>query len=306
MGIQSDYVVNEDGSVTKVNGNKTNYSENNNFGNSSGKNGCFWTIIIVIVIVIGIIVAIHKSSKTSAAPDDTFIGADSLVVDVDTAVVDADEPISTTYLDVSDDEIFMDADGGDKDITVSTDGDWNIDVNVADWGHLTKYSNSVTLTLDRNTSTSSRRDYFVLKSGSYTKRVNITQYGNTTPSGNITRVWVEHNVYNNGVKGMKIHASYEVENMKGETVYMYTYYYYGDNRTPLKNSSGNNLSISSSGVAPYDNTTFNDSWHFMSYSSLNMQPGYGSIDLSFDVAIKDENGEQLDRNENNRFTLNEN
>ena len=64
--------------------------------------------------------------------------------------------------------------------------------------------------------------------------------------------------------------------------------------------------MSSSGVAPYESTTFNDTWHFIPYTNLNMQPGYGSIDLSFDVVIKDGNGNQLDRDENNRFTLNEN
>lgn len=306
MSNNSGYRVNEDGSVTKIN--SGGFSGGNNGGNNSGgssdNGGCIWFIIIAVVI--GIIVAISNSGSSDS---DNYV-VDSAVVEevvVEEAVpaVEVYTP-STTYLNVSDDDIYIGADGGSQDITVYTDGDWYIDVNVASWGHLYKYSNSVTLRIEPNSSSSSRTDYFVLKSGDYTKRINITQYGNNKPSGSITRVWVDHNVYNNGVKGMKIHASYDVENMKDKYVYMYTYFYYGDNSTPLKNPYGNHLSMNSSGVAPYESTTFNDTWHFIPYTNLNMQPGYGSIDLSFDVVINDGNGNQLDRNENNQFTLSEN
>ncbi|MCM1139042.1 MAG: BACON domain-containing protein [Muribaculum sp.] len=298
----SGYRVNEDGSVTKINSGGSNNT--NNSGGSSDNSGCIWFIIIAVVI--GIIVAIANSNSGSSNQtyDDTSVVEEVVVVEepVEEIVVAP----STTYLRVSDDDIVMNASGGSEDITIYTDGDWYIDVNVASWGHLTTYSNSVVLRLDANTTRSTRTDYFIIKSGSYTKRVNITQFGNTSPSGNITRVWVEHNVYYNGAKGMKIHASYDVENMKDKSVYMYTYFYYGDNSTPLKNPYGNNLSMSSSGIAPYENTTFNDTWHFIPYTNLNMQPGYGSIDLSFDVSIKDGSGNQLDRDENNQFTLSEN
>lgn len=299
----SGYRVNEDGSVTKINSSGSNNNSNNS-GGSSDNSGCVWFIIIAVVI--GIIVAIANSNSGSSneAYDDTAVVEE--VVAVEEPVEEVVAIPSTTYLRVSDDDIVMNADGGSEDITIYTDGAWYIDVNVASWGHLTKYSDSVVLRLDANTSRSTRTDYFIIKSGSYTKKVNITQYGNTSPSGNITRVWVEHNVYYNGAKGMKIHASYDVENMKDKYVHMYTYYYYGDNSTPLKNPYGNNLSMSSSSIAPYESTTFNDTWHFIPYTNLNMQPGYGSIDLSFDVSIKDGSGNQLDRDENNRFTLSEN
>ena len=206
----SGYRVNEDGSVTKINSGGSNNT--NNSGGSSDNSGCIWFIIIAVVI--GIIVAIANSNSGSSNQtyDDTSVVEEVVVVEepVEEIVVAP----STTYLRVSDDDIVMNASGGSEDITIYTDGDWYIDVNVASWGHLTTYSNSVVLRLDANTTRSTRTDYFIIKSGSYTKRVNITQFGNTSPSGNITRVWVEHNVYYNGAKGMKIHASYDVENMK--------------------------------------------------------------------------------------------
>lgn len=305
MAANGGYKVNEDGSVTRIDGGGSN-NKGNNSGGSSNNSGCVWFIIIAVVIGI-IIAAVNSGSSDSSDYASDTVAVEEVAVAVEEApAVEEEYASSTTYLRVSDDDIYIDATGGSRDISVYTDGDWYIDVNTADWGHLSKYSNSLTLRIDNNSSSSSRTDYFILKSGDYTKRINITQYGNTNPSGDITRVWVEHNVFYNGAKGMKIHVSYDVVNMKDKYVYLYTYYYYSDNSTPLMNSYGSNLSISSSGVAPYESTTFNDSWHFMPYTNLNMQPGYGSIDLSFDVVIKDGNGNQLDRNENNRFTLTEN
>lgn len=312
MAANGGYRVNEDGSVTRIDGggnnNSGNNRPNNNSGGGSDNSGCIWGIIIAVVI--GVIIAIANSgssdSSNSSNNDYDTVEAVEVVEVEEVPVVEEVYTPTTTYLRVSDDDIYISADGGSRDITVYTDGDWYVDVDVASWGHLTKYSDSVTLRVDRNSSSSSRTDYFILKSGNYTKRINITQSGNNTPSGDITRVWVDHNVYHNGAKGMKIHASYDVVNMKDKYVYMYTFFYYGDNSTPLKNPYGNHLSMSSSNIAPYESTTFNDTWHFIPYTNLNMQPGYESIDLSFDVVIKDSNGNQLDRDENNRFTLTEN
>lgn len=312
MDTNSGYRVNDDGSVTRIDSSTNSCQGNNNSGGgSSNNNGCvWWTIVAIIAVLIIVFSNINSSDQTDVSDSVDSVEIDNPIVVEETDAVATveldDDPPEATYLSVSNDEIYIDADGESTEIEVSTDGEWYIDVDVAGWGHLTKYSNSLTLRIDPNPSSSSRTDYFIIKSGDYTKRINIKQYGNTTPSGDITRVWVDHNVYYNGAKGMKIHASYDVVNMKDKNVYMYTYFYYGDNSTPLKNPYGNHLSMSSSGLAPYESTTFNDTWHFIPYTNLNMQPGYGSIDLSFDVVIKDGNGTQLDRDENNRFTLNEN
>ena len=300
MAYNSGYKVNEDGSVTRTNSGGTGNNSGNNSGGSSDNSGCGW--FIGIAVLIGIIFYTVKSNDDS----DNEVSQVDTVETVEEVPVVAVETPSATYLNVSDNNLVFDSDGGSQEITISTDGDWEISVNVADWAQLTKYSNSVVLRVPRNTSRSSRSDYFEVRAVNYTRRVNFSQNGDDSPYAQINRIWVDHNVYYNGAKGMKIHASYDIVNMKDKNVYMYTYFYYGDNSTPLKNPYGNQLSMSSSGVAPYESTTFNDTWHFIPYTNLNMQPGYGSIDLSFDVVIKDGNGNQLDRDENNRFTLNEN
>jgi hypothetical protein len=38
----------------------------------------------------------------------------------------------------------------------------------------------------------------------------------TEPSGKIEKVWLEHNVYNNGEKGMNIHCHFSIDGMKGK------------------------------------------------------------------------------------------
>lgn len=296
----SGYRVNEDGSVTKINSSGSSNNSNNS-GGSSDNSGCIWYIIIAVVI--GIIMAIANSNSGSS--DQTY--DDTVVVE---AVEVVEEPVeevvavpSTTYLRVSDDDISMSASGGNEEITIYTDGDWYIDVNTAPWGHITKHSNSIVLRLDENTSRSSRTDYFIIKSGSYSKRINITQYGNTTPSAEIERIWVDHSVYQNGVKGMRIHIKFTVDNMNGKTIYAYALFYYGDNVTPLHDAYGNNLSFSSYGTPNYDGCRFEDFQIFVPYTGLNMQSGVGSVDLSFDISIRTSSGTELARDNNTQFTF---
>lgn len=310
MGNSSGYKVNDDGSVTRIDGGGSNSSgsnkPNNSSGGSSDNSGCIWGVIIAVVIavIIGIIIAISNSgsSDSSASDYDTVEAVDVEAVEEIPVVEEVYTP-SATYLDVSDDDIYMSADGGSTDITVSSDGDWYIDVDAANWGHLTKYSNSVTLRIDRNNSTSSRTDYFVIKSGNYTRRINITQRGNTSPTADIERIWMNHGVYQNGVQGMKIHVKFTVDNMNGKTIYAYAFFYWGDNTTPLHDQYGNNLSFYGYGTPSYDSARFDDFTIFVPYTGLNMQPGQGSVNLSFDISIRTSSGTELDRDNNTQITF---
>lgn len=304
MATNSEYRVNEDGSVTKINGGSNKIGNNRKPSGSSNNNGCIWGIIIVIII--GVLIAIFTSKTSNSSNTNDDVDSTAEVMDTVAEEEPEDEDVytpSTTYLNVSDDDIYMSADGGSTEISITTDGEWYIDVDVTSWGHLTKSSNSVTLQLDENSSSSSRTDYFVIKSGNYTKRVNITQEGDTSPKANIESIWVDHNVYQNNYKGMKIHVKFTVENMNGNTIYAYAYFYWGNNTTPLHDPNGNNLSFYNYGTPSYDNARFDDFVIFVPYAGLNMQPGQGSVSLSFDISIRTSSGSELDRNDNTQFTL---
>ena len=84
---------------------------------------------------------------------------------------------SATRLSVSTDNVSFSSSGGSRTITVSTDGEWQISTGTAGWGHTSISGNTITLRVDENTSSSSRTDYFVIKSGSKEKRINISQDG---------------------------------------------------------------------------------------------------------------------------------
>lgn len=272
MNNNSRYRVSDDGTITKI-----GKEDDSPHLKIIHVGRCIWAIIIVVII--GIVIVACNSSDTTP---------------------------STTYLNVSDDDIYMSAEGGSTEIMVSTDGDWDIDEDVESWGNLRKYSNSVTLRLDPNSSSSSRTDLFSIRSGSYTKWISITQYGDTSPKADIESIWVDHNVYQYGQKGMKIHIDFTVKNMKGKQIRVYAYFYYGDNENPLYDRYGNNLAFSKSGIPDYDESLFEDAQIFVPYNGLNMRPGAGSIDLSFDISIRTLSGTELDRANNIQFTYTQN
>ena len=83
---------------------------------------------------------------------------------------------SATRLDVSTSDIEFSADGGSRIIEIYTDGECSISTQPESWAHATINGNSISLRVDENPGTK-RTDYFVIKSGSYTVRINISQAG---------------------------------------------------------------------------------------------------------------------------------
>ena len=84
---------------------------------------------------------------------------------------------SNTVFSVSKNKLNFSSSGGTETITVSSCSTWSISVNTNSWGHLTRSGNTITLKVDANSSTTSRTDYFKLKSGNQEVKVYITQAG---------------------------------------------------------------------------------------------------------------------------------
>ena len=96
---------------------------------------------------------------------------------------------SSSTLSVSKSNLSFSSYGGTETITVSGPS-WSISVNPASWGHLTRSGNTLTLKVDANSSSSSRTDYFKLKSGSQEIKVNVSQSGSSyssSPYLNVTK-----------------------------------------------------------------------------------------------------------------------
>ena len=78
-------------------------------------------------------------------------------------------------LSVTPSSLSFNASGGTRTITVNSNTKWEISVNTASWGHLTRTGNTLTLRVDANTSSSSRTDYFKIKAGDKEERIDISQ-----------------------------------------------------------------------------------------------------------------------------------
>lgn len=164
-----------------------------------------------------------------------------------------------------------------------------------------KTSSGFTLVCERNNSRSSRNDYMKIKAAGKEIRIDIEQAASSGPTASITSIEQVHNVMNGFVKGMNIKLKFDVSGMQGRTVRATAWFYYADNSTKLNNAYGNQVSVSRSDTAPYENTTFTMTL-FMPYQGLNMAYGW-SGSLTFDIAIYDSSGNKLARQDNNSFTF---
>lgn len=291
---KDDFIINPDGTITRKG------ASSSNSGGSSDNTGCIWAVIIAVCIIVGIIVA----ANSNGSDNNSYSEPEKVVSEV-VSSNDSKEEISNeaTYLSVSESSVTFDSDGGSIDIEISTDGEWEIGTSTADWGHLSIHSSSVTLRVGSYSGDEDRTDWFTIKTGDYEKRIDITQHADNEPSANIERVWIDHNEYMNGAKGMLIHSEISVEHLEGRIIYVYVYFYQADNTTPLHNPYGNDLCFYGTGNVNVEHKSgrFDDFKVFVPYSGLNMAPGTtGSF--SFDISVK-YGDEQLDRNNNNSFTF---
>lgn len=291
-------IINSDGTITRRN-------VSNNNGGSSDNTGCVWAVIIAVCVIVGIIIAINSDDN-----DNSFSEPERVMSEVVNSNNSKEEETyveetrnEATYLSVSESRVTFDSDGGLINIDISTDGEWKIGTSTADWGHLSVHSSSVTLRVGSYSGDEDRTDWFTIIAGDYEKRIEITQQADNDPSASIDNVWVDHNEYLNGVKGMLIHTEISVEHLEGKTVYVYVYFYQADNTTPLHNPYGNDLYFYGTGNVNIEHKSgrFDDFKIFVPYSGLNMAPGT-SGSFSFDISVKC-GGEQLDRNNNNSFTF---
>lgn len=192
--------------------------------------------------------------------------------------------------------------GGREYYSVNTSASTYETWGVPSWCRIeNKTSSGFTLVCERNNSRSSRNDYMKVKAAGKEIRIDIEQAASSGPTASITSIEQVHNVMNGFVKGMNIKLKFDVSGMQGRTVRATAWFYYADNSTKLNNAYGNQVSVSRSDTAPYENTTFTMTL-FMPYQGLNMTYGW-SGSLTFDIAIYDSSGNKLARQDNNSFTF---
>lgn len=208
--------------------------------------------------------------------------------------VNSETEVSTSFSDQ----------GGSKTFYVSTDADsWST------WGIpsfcsvINKTSTSFKLVCEANNSRDARNDYMKIKAGNKEVRIDILQEAKKGPSAEIKNLWVDHNVMNGLLKGMKIHIKLNVNGMKGRTIKYCVFFYKEDNTTKLVNMFGKHISSSITDTAPYKSTEWSDWWIFVPYNII-----FGASNsngrFSLDVEIQDISGNLLTRKDNYQFYQN--
>lgn len=279
-----DYTINEDGTVTRHK--KTNSTPNS--GGGSDNSGCW--IFLVIAIIVGIIIAIANNQSSSSTSQSGDFASE----------VESVEAYEEPFITISSSNVNFEANGGSYTFEVNSNTSWDIITNTESWGHLQRSGSNLILTVDRNYSTDDRTDYFELSTGEQTVMVSISQEG-AKPSAEISRIWLSHDEFYDGIKGMIIHVGFSTENLKDQLIYVKTCFYYEDNVTPLHDVYGSDLVKTLSARPSYDSATFQDFEIFIPLYWFDLPPGY--YDLSFDVILQDQYGEQLDICENTTFTF---
>ena len=118
---------------------------------------------------------VDANSATSSRTDYFKIKSGEQEIRVNITQSGSSYNTSSPYLNVSKSDLFFSSDGGQESLTISSNNTWNISVSTNPWGHLRKEGNTLTLSVDANYTGDQRTDYFVLKSGTLEKRINITQ-----------------------------------------------------------------------------------------------------------------------------------
>jgi len=116
-------------------------------------------------------------------------------------------------------------------------------------------------------------------------------------SAQIKSVKVDYNVYENGVKGMNIKVSFDVQGMKGQTGLVAAYFYFknGDKLKDYNNycHTGDGAVATHKNYKPeWDNTTYTDFNIFMPYDELHLANGHFDLKMKIKVwGNKQENAE---------------
>lgn len=184
--------------------------------------------------------------------------------------------------------------GGSNIYYVETDGDsYTVDYLPSWCSVLNKTNTSFIIQCDQNTSTSSRSDWFRVKSGDKTVRIDVSQNANANIiTGSIDQVWVEHNVLQYvGLfpqKGMRIHVKFSVNNMLHKTGNIAAYFSFQDGRKLMDynmayRTGDGQVTVQGSFTPNYKNCVYNDYQLFLPYAELHC--GAGTNYLKFHVEI---------------------
>lgn len=112
----------------------------------------------------------------------------------------------------------------------------------------------------------------------------------STPSATFEKLWIDYDVYDGGVKGMKIHVKFTAYDMLNMDAFLAIYFEYDDeiggwlkDKNGKYKSTDGDVAVYRSIKPLYNPAVFNDLDVFMPYDELDLDPG--EYDLALDVKL---------------------
>jgi len=117
-----------------------------------------------------------------------------------------------------------------------------------------------------------------------------------SPRATFEKLWVDYDISEDGVKGMRIHVKFSVYEMKGVDGYVAIFFDddWGDRLKDNNKkfySSGGDVALYKSIKPAYDPAEYKDLQLFMPYSELDLEPG--NYDLTMEVKLIYSNGDPI-------------
>lgn len=178
-------------------------------------------------------------------------------------------------LTVSKSNIWLPFSGGKSTITVNANIAWEVETSDESAYQVTKDGDKLTINVSENSSSSARDGSVTVKSHSGKKTAEIQIHQPGKPMASIEKVWVDHNVYENGSKGMRIHVKFNIYNLKSKQCNAAAYFYtesgnaLKDKNQSYRTTSGE-VSCGEDFKPGYENTLYSDFKLFMPYSELHV------------------------------------
>lgn len=129
---------------------------------------------------------------------------------------------------------------------------------------------------------------FIFLSARSTEKIN--QSISADPRATFDKLWVDYDVYEEGVKGMKIHVKFTAYDMLNMDSYLAIYFQYDDevggwlkDKNGKFTSSEGDVAVYKSLKPQYNPALFSDLYVFMPYDELDLTPG--EWDLAMDVKL---------------------
>ena len=167
---------------------------------------------------------------------------------------------------------------------VATDADSYEVTSLSSWLKvITQGTESFTISYEENPKRTERTGWFKVEAEGMEVKINLTQAQKIT--GEIKDITVEHNVFKDGVKGMKILVDFSVQNMKGIDGSCAVYFYYEngnrvmDKNQKYKTADGHAATHTTIKPGYHPKTEYTDFEIFMPYNELEV--GSGKHNLKF-------------------------